>query len=81
MSISQSIYSLTGGYPVTPNDTTKLVDCRALYVAGAGDVAVRMTGDGSVLTFKGVPGGTLLPVQCVNVMATGTTATFILALS
>jgi hypothetical protein len=75
--ISQSIYSLIAGFSVTANDSTPLVDVRALYVGGAGDVVVRMVGDGSVLTFKAVPGGTLLPVQVDRVMA-ASTATFIL---
>jgi hypothetical protein len=78
--ISQSIYSLIGGFPITPSDTTALSEVRALYVAGQGDVAVRMVADGSVLNFKGVPGGTLLPIQVDRVMATNTTATFILGL-
>jgi hypothetical protein len=57
-----------------------LTDVRALYVGGAGDVAVRMVADGAVLTLKGVPGGTLLPIQVDRVMATNTTATFMLGL-
>ncbi len=77
MPISQTIFSLVAGVAVTPSDTTPLTDVRALYIGGAGDVVVRMIGDGSVLTFKGVPGGTLLPVQVDRVMA-ATAATFIL---
>jgi hypothetical protein len=77
--ISQSIYSLIGGSVITANDDTALVDVRALYVGGAGDLSVRMLADGTVLDFKGVPGGTLLPIQVDRVMA-ATTATFILGL-
>lgn len=52
---------------------------RALYVGGAGDVAV-VTPDGVVNTFSAVPAGTTLAVQCKRVNSTNTTATLILAL-
>jgi hypothetical protein len=73
--------SLTAGQAVTPNDTTTFPDgFRGIYVGVAGDLTVRMSADKSVLTFKAVPAGTLLPVQFDRVMATGTTAQSILAL-
>lgn len=68
---------------VTPSDTT-IVGCRALYVGGAGSVAVQPLGDflngvTTTRTFAAVPAGTILPVACARVMA-ATTATPILAL-
>jgi hypothetical protein len=64
---------------VTPSDTTALKGVRAIYVGGAGNVAVTMA-DGSTGTFNAVPVGIPLPIQCTKVMATNTTATNILAL-
>jgi hypothetical protein len=77
--ISQSVYPLIAGITVVPSDSTVLTDVRAIYVGGAGDLAVKMIADGSTVTFKGVPAGSILPVQVNTIMATGTTATSILA--
>lgn len=52
---------------------------RALYVAGAGDVAVEMA-SGAHVTFPAVPGGTLLPCRVLRLLAKGTTATGIVGL-
>jgi len=51
----------------------------ALYVGGAGNVAVTTAG-GDVVTFTAVPVGTILPVKTSLVMSTNTTATLILGL-
>jgi hypothetical protein len=65
---------------VTPSDSTDLATVtRALYVGGAGAVAVQMLG-GEEVTFAAVPAGTVLPVRVQRVMASGTTATLIIAL-
>jgi hypothetical protein len=64
---------------VTPSDTNyQAVPFRALWVGGAGNVAIVMS-DGSVVTFTGVAAGYMLPVGGVRVNATGTTATAIVA--
>ena len=62
---------------VSPSDSTIIV-ARALFVGGSGNVTVT-TLDGEVATFTGVIGGTILPIQCVKVMA-ATTATNITAI-
>lgn len=68
------------GADVTPHDSTELTNhSRALWVGGAGDVVLITTG-GSTLTLKNVPAGSLLPIRAKIVKATGTTATFIVAL-
>jgi hypothetical protein len=65
---------------VTPDDNTDLGHVtRALYVGGAGAVAVIMNGGESV-TFSGVTAGTFLPLRVNRVKATGTTATNIVAI-
>lgn len=64
---------------ITPHDTNTLTYAsRALYVGGAGTVTVVMNGT-SVL-FAGLGAGTILPIRTDRVMATGTTATGIVAL-
>lgn len=71
----------TGGEAVTPSDATELTYIsRALWVGGAGAVAVLME-TGEVLTLSGVPAGTLLPLRVKRVNATNTTATLIVALN
>jgi hypothetical protein len=59
---------------VTPSDSTALVS-RAVWVGGAGDLSVRLSGASSTtVVFTAVPAGSLLPISVVRVMA-ATTAT------
>lgn len=76
-----------GAVAVTPSDTGNIPSgtCRALYIGGpAGgqyaDVVVMPAGYSASVTFKNVPVGSILPVNATRVLATGTTATFIVAL-
>jgi hypothetical protein len=62
---------------VTPSDSTDLTGCRALWIGGAGNVALRCVDDTNTVTLV-VPAGTLLPVFAARVMA-ATTATSIVA--
>lgn len=65
---------------VTPSDSVDLdLRPRALYVGGAGDVVAVDVG-GDAVTFVGVQAGSVLPIVCKRVNATGTTATNIVAL-
>lgn len=66
---------------VTPNDSTDLTysTCRAIYVGGAGNIAL-VDGAGTTVTFTGVTAGSILPVQTARINATGTTATSLVAL-
>lgn len=69
------------GEAVTPSDTIDLPDAaRALFIGGAGDVTLDTLVSGRTLTFKGISGGAILPVAARRVRATGTNATFIIAL-
>lgn len=58
---------------VTPSDSGGTYAI-ALYVGGAGDVAI-VTEGGDTVTFAGVPAGTIIPVRVSQVKSTGTTAT------
>lgn len=65
---------------VTPSDSVNLApSSRALYVGGAGNVAL-VQPDDTVVTFVGVTAGFILPVACKRVNSTNTTATSIVAL-
>lgn len=77
---SSAVYSAAKGVAVTPNDSTVLETTRALWVGGAGNVAVVFADGGSAVTLTGVAAGTMLPVQVTKVMSTNTTATTITAL-
>lgn len=50
-----------------------------LYIGGSGNVTMTTNGTDTV-TLVGLNGGQFVPVQCVKVFATGTTATNIIAL-
>lgn len=64
---------------VTKSDST-VVNCQALYVGGAGDVAILADGDTAAVTLSSVPAGTILPIACNKVMSTNTTATSLVGL-
>ena len=56
---------------------------RALYVGGAGDVAVKImnqAGTEASVTFVGVPAGAILPIACSQLLSTGTNATNVIGL-
>lgn len=76
--LSNSSASAVSAVAVVKSDSTVL-DFRALYVGGAGDVVVT-TRNGEVATFTAVPAGSVLPIQGNRVRA-ATTATNILALN
>lgn len=63
---------------VTPSDSTE-VNARGLYVGTGGDVALVNT-QGTAVTFKNVPTGTILPVFAWKVNSTNTTASNLVAL-
>lgn len=71
------------GATVTPNDSTALAGgaTKALWIGGAGNITITWLGGTQAnQTFTSVPAGTLLRVRATKVLATGTTATNIVAL-
>lgn len=70
----------SAGEPVTASDSTVLETTRAIWVGGAGDLAVIFEDDTTAVTLSGVPAGTLLPFSVKKVMSTNTTATNIVAI-
>lgn len=76
-----SITSAGAYVSVTPHDSTNITGLsriRGLYIGTSGDVAVVDT-SGNALTFSSVPVG-ILPVECIRVNSTNTTASNIIAL-
>jgi hypothetical protein len=77
----------THAFAITPSDTDELpMITRAIYVGGAGDIAVILADDtpvgssGSSITLKAVPVGTVLPMRVRQVWSTNTTATLLIGL-
>ena len=71
----------TRAFAITPHDSNALTrTTRALWVGGAGNIALRMKDDTVDVTFSGIAAGTLLPVRVTHVRSTSTTATLILGL-
>ena len=59
---------------VTASDSTEL-DFQAVFVGGAGNVAIASDVTGAAVTFTGVAAGTILPIKGKRIMSTNTTAT------
>jgi hypothetical protein len=62
-----------GLFLITPGTSRLPRDIRAVYVGTGGDVRVTSF-DGDTVTIPGVPSGSILPVRCTHVLASGTTA-------
>lgn len=71
---------------VTPSDSVNLSGAtRGIYVGVGGTIVAipclpNGQGAGLPITFVGVPSGTLLPISCLRINATGTSAASIVAL-
>jgi hypothetical protein len=76
--MSESVAPAKRYAAVTPSDAT-IVDARALYIGGAGNVTLLADAQSSAVTFTAVPVGSILPCSAYKVMA-ATTATLIVAL-
>lgn len=67
-------------FTVTPSDQSPFaVAARALYIGAPGNVTL-ITHSGASILFQSLTAGTILPVRCVQVMATGTTASGIVGI-
>lgn len=64
---------------IVPSDATVLATpTRGIWVGVTGNLAVRMSGVGDLVTFSNVPVG-MLAIAVDKVLATGTTATTMIA--
>jgi hypothetical protein len=65
---------------ILPDDGADLPEAsRAIYIGGTGSLRVRMV-SGATADFAAVQGGLVYPFRVARVMATGTTATGLVAL-
>ena len=64
---------------VTKSDSTVL-KCKAFYVGGAGNVAIKTDANATAVTFTAVLVGHVYEVECYHIMDANTTATAIVAL-
>lgn len=65
---------------ITPSSTTAL-NCRAIYVGGAGNVVVASKVGGTLVTFTAPPVGSILPIELNQGIVDATsTATLLIAL-
>lgn len=67
---------------ITPHDTNASIvgSPRAIYVGGAGNIVLRLTGDSADVTLAGALAGTILDLEVSHIRATNTTATNLVAL-
>lgn len=70
-------------FAITKSDTVNFpVSANAIYVGtpGATGTVVVALEDGTTVNFVGVPAGTILPIRCIRVNNTTTTASDLVAL-
>lgn len=69
------------GFAITPSDTTVFTTAtRYLWIGGAGNIEVLLTGDSTAVLIQNIAAGTLLEFSATMVKATGTTASAIVGL-
>ena len=69
-------------FPITPDDSTDLVQVtKAIYIGSGGDVTLRSIDGPEDVTFANVPSGSILDVRVLSIRATGTTADSIVGLA
>ena len=75
-------FNFASAVAITPSDTAT-VNCRALFIGGAGNVAIKTTATAAPVTFTGLIAGSTLAVMIDggSVLATGTTGTLLIALA
>lgn len=67
---------------VVPSDASDLIEVsRAIYVGNGGSITVVLAGIEDAVQFVNVPSGVILPIRARRVLATGTTASAMLAMT
>jgi len=72
--------SAARGFAITPSDAADLfADTRAVYVGGAGNLAMVLI-SGDEITLQAIGAGSVLPIRARRIKSTGTTATHLVGL-
>lgn len=80
MTAYDKVNTATGHADITPSDTARLEPAsRALFIGTGGNIRV-VAVDGTTANYTNVPDAFLLDVQAIQVLATGTTASGIVAM-
>lgn len=67
-------------FSITPSDVTDFDNqARAIYVGGDGNISV-VTPKNNTVVFNGVKAGSILPIACIRVNSSSTTATNLIGL-
>lgn len=67
-------------FTIIPSNSTNFnIAARGVYVGVGGDITL-VTPAGNAVLFVGVPQGSVLPVTCIRINSTGTTATSLVGL-
>lgn len=70
----------TKAFAIVPSNTVNFAArARAFYVGVGGDVTV-VNSDGTTCLFTGVGQGSIIPVECIRINSTGTTASGLVGL-
>ena len=79
----QSNFANYGSFKAVTTSDTTLVNCRAIYVGGAGNIALSPDNTTAAIVLTAVPVGSIIPVTLEQgrIMATNTTATLLVALA
>jgi len=75
--MGQKVFASAVGFlPVTKSDST-LVNCKGIYVGGAGDLYVSASNSATPVAFINIPAGSILPIELKQgrIMSTSTTTT------
>lgn len=79
MSSGRDVSAADNAVAITPSDSAVIPYPRGIYVGVAGDLRVVMRGSSTPVTFKAAVNG-YHPIRPVQILATSTTATDIIAL-
>jgi hypothetical protein len=79
--MQQTVMTYGSFQPVTPSDST-LINCRAICVGGAGNLTISKDATSTGVLFTVIAGQTIpIMLEQGRIMATGTTATLMVALA
>lgn len=71
----------TKAFAITPHDSTNFSEMvRGIYVGVSGNIVAVMKDGETAVTFSNVAASTILPVRCIRVNSTNTTATNLVGL-